>query len=398
MNGTGVFVLRDPTTLIPMQTASFASEDDFQHLLANFPELLAGDQIDADTPRRFILVAREQPVASEEGGGNRWSLDHLFLDQEGIPTLVEVKRGTDTRIRREVVGQMLDYAANAIVYWPVEELRRRFESRCEGEGQEPASILATLLGGSEEEDPDVFWGRVRTNLQAGRIRMLFVADRIPAELRRVVEFLNGQMQPAEVLAVELRQYEGQGLRTLVPVVIGQTQEAAQKKSAGTGPRPKRAWDEAAILSAITDSYGAAIGREVERIMDWIRRNADQAPGFGLREKGYRLPTPRFFKQQLQGDVDKSGKAPPAPVDVRDILEVTSSALLTLPRTYPDRSMAWVIASDLLDAEIRGKQAIPVVVDGKEIKPPRHNIDHCASVTLNGRGNSDTQVVYIVDNI
>ena len=56
-------------------------------------------------------------------GGNRWSLDHLFLDQEGIPTLVEVKRGTDTRIRREVVGQMLDYAANAIVYWPVEELR-----------------------------------------------------------------------------------------------------------------------------------------------------------------------------------------------------------------------------------------------------------------------------------
>ena len=91
MNGTGVFVLRDPTTLIPMQTASFASEDDFQHLLANFPELLAGDQIDTDTPRRFILVAREQPVASEEGGGNRWSLDHLFLDHEGIPTLVEVE-------------------------------------------------------------------------------------------------------------------------------------------------------------------------------------------------------------------------------------------------------------------------------------------------------------------
>jgi len=28
--------------------------------------------------------------------------------------VVEVKRGTDTRIRREVVGQMLDYAANAV--------------------------------------------------------------------------------------------------------------------------------------------------------------------------------------------------------------------------------------------------------------------------------------------
>ena len=67
-------------------------------------------------------------VPSEEGGGWRWSLDHLFLDQDGIRTLVEVKRSTDSRIRREVVGQMLDYAANAVVYWPVEEIRSTFRS------------------------------------------------------------------------------------------------------------------------------------------------------------------------------------------------------------------------------------------------------------------------------
>jgi len=53
-------------------------------------------------------------VPSIDGGGDRWSADHLFLDQDAIPTFVEVKRSTDTRIRREVVGQMLDYAANAI--------------------------------------------------------------------------------------------------------------------------------------------------------------------------------------------------------------------------------------------------------------------------------------------
>ena len=42
------------------------------------------------------------------------------------PTLVEVKRSSDTRERREVVGQMLDYAANAVVYWPIETIRARF--------------------------------------------------------------------------------------------------------------------------------------------------------------------------------------------------------------------------------------------------------------------------------
>ena len=53
-------------------------------------------------------------------------MDHLFLDQDSIPTIVEVKRSTDTRIRREVVGQLLDYAANAVVYWPVERLQAQF--------------------------------------------------------------------------------------------------------------------------------------------------------------------------------------------------------------------------------------------------------------------------------
>jgi len=49
--GTGVFVLQNESTLVAMQAASFASEDDFQRLLAAFPELLAGDQIDAEVPR-----------------------------------------------------------------------------------------------------------------------------------------------------------------------------------------------------------------------------------------------------------------------------------------------------------------------------------------------------------
>lgn len=274
MTGTGVFVLRDAATLVAMQAASFASEDDFQRLLAEFPELLIGDQIDAEVPRRFILVSREQPVASEEGGSNRWSLDHLFLDQEGIPTLVEVKRGTDTRIRREVVGQMLDYAANAIVYWPIEDLRARFEARCEWENRDPESVLAGFVG--DDTGGEQFWARVRTNLQAGRIRMLFVADRIPTELRRVVEFLNGQMQPAEVLAIELRQYEGQGLRTLVPVLIGQTQEAAQKKRSGSAAaREARQWDEASVLAGIGERSGPEIMQAARRIADWARENADR---------------------------------------------------------------------------------------------------------------------------
>jgi len=45
--------------------------------------------------------------------------------------------------------------------------------------------------------------------------------------------VNQQMSPAEMLALELRQFAGEGLKTIVPIVYGQTEEAKQKKEAGS---------------------------------------------------------------------------------------------------------------------------------------------------------------------
>lgn len=111
---TGIFLLQKDKSLIEMNVTEFITEDSFQELLENYPNLLAGDQIDEREPRKWLLVSREVSIPDSDKSGGRWSVDHLFLDQEGIPTLVEVKRASDTRIRREVVGQLLEYAANAL--------------------------------------------------------------------------------------------------------------------------------------------------------------------------------------------------------------------------------------------------------------------------------------------
>jgi hypothetical protein len=66
--------------------------------------------------------------------------------------------------------------------------------------------------------------------------MLFVADETPPELQRIVEFLNEQMQAAEVLAIEIKQYVGEGHKTLVPRLIGQTAKAQATKG---GVRQKK---------------------------------------------------------------------------------------------------------------------------------------------------------------
>lgn len=263
----GLFVIKEDGKLVGLTETRYDSESLLQELLARHPDLLAGDQMDADQPRRWLLVTREVGVPDDPDGADRWSLDHLFIDQDAVPTLVEVKRSSDTRIRREVVGQMLDYAANAVLHWPVETIRAAFERRCEREVLSPDEEMGRFLG--PESDGDVFWQKVKTNLQAGRVRLLFVSDAIPAELRRIVEFLNQQMDPAEVLGVEIRQYSGQGLKTLLPRLVGQTAQAEHKKAAGTA-RGRR-WDEASFFAQLADRGDEREMRVARALFDWGRR-------------------------------------------------------------------------------------------------------------------------------
>ena len=131
---------------------------------------------------------------------------------------------------------------------------------------------------------------MKTNLLAGRIRMLFVADIIPLELRRIVEFLNEQMDPAEVLAIELRQFAGEGLKTIVPMVFGQTQEATKKRNGGgvTGQR----WDRERLFEKLKQHAGTREFEIAEKIFDWMRKDGRSLVFGAGRENGSVYPVLR----------------------------------------------------------------------------------------------------------
>jgi hypothetical protein len=257
----GIFLIQPNGDLVEMNETPYDSEDLLQALLAKYPSLLAGNQIDPKAPRKWLFIERESAIPSMEGGGGRWSADHLFLDQDAVPTIVEVKRSSDTRIRREVVGQMLDYAANAVVYWPVDRLRERF-AKTHGEAADEK--LNEFLDGLR--DPEEFWQIANKNLQDRNIRLLFVADEIPTELQRIVEFLNEQMDKTEVLAIEIKQFVGRGQTGLVPRVIGRTAEAQVKKSP-TSPGTPATVEE--IIEAIRERSPSE-AETAERILDWAK--------------------------------------------------------------------------------------------------------------------------------
>ena len=74
------------------------------------------------------------------------SIDNLFPSiKRASRQSWEVKRSTDTRIRREVVGQMLDYAADAVTYWPVTRIRSMFEDWHGNLNHDPDEVLSAFL-------------------------------------------------------------------------------------------------------------------------------------------------------------------------------------------------------------------------------------------------------------
>jgi hypothetical protein len=262
-----IFLIDSKGEIVEMCDQPYDSEQLLQELLAKYPSVLAGDQMKGGAPVRWLLVEREAGIPDKADGAERWSLDHVFIDQNGIPTLVEVKRSSDTHIRREVIGQMLDYAANAVLYWPLDTIRQRFEETCRERELEPNTVVAEFVGSGATTDGEKaiaqFWEMVETNLRAGKIRLIFAADEIPAELRRVVEFLNEQMSPGEVLAIEIRQYVGTGVRTLVPNVI-------QSLKSVTTPvtRTVSQWDRDSFISTLLQRQGAERVAVAEQLLKW----------------------------------------------------------------------------------------------------------------------------------
>lgn len=267
MSKEGLFHIDESGELVSMSITPYEAESLLQGLLENYPDLLAGGQMTPDDPRRWALVKREQGVPDRDSSSARWSVDHLFVDQDAIPTLVEVKRSSDTRIRREVVGQMLDYAANGVRYWPIGDLQLAYESTQRELGRDPGEVIHELCG-DRSLSVEAFFDRVADNLRGGKIRMVFVADVIPDELMRITEFLNEQMSPAEVFAVEVKQFKapGHGGTVIVPAVFGRTASASVKNSRQDAPSRAELLETSSVPTRQVLERLAAVAEEHDGVM------------------------------------------------------------------------------------------------------------------------------------
>jgi hypothetical protein len=67
----GIYQIDENGNLIGLQEQPYDSEARLQELLARYPDLLAGDQMQSGGLRRWILIGREMGLPSEEDGSDR---------------------------------------------------------------------------------------------------------------------------------------------------------------------------------------------------------------------------------------------------------------------------------------------------------------------------------------
>ena len=259
-----------------------------QDLLDDNFALVPGDQIKPTDPRRWMMIKREMPIPDPNSGTDRWSLDFVAIDQSAMLTLVECKIYNDTRSRREVIGQVFEYVANAQYYWTADYLKTCAEDTAKQKGMELDMLIASLHPDEdlEVESPEDLFEQAIANLKEGIVRLVFFLEEAPRELKSIADFLNRQMKRAEVLVVEARQYPNGQSRILVPSLFGYTEQARlAKETVRVKPANvsgRRKWNENTFFENALSVLNNQQVEAVRALYEFSKSTADEiAWGTGM---------------------------------------------------------------------------------------------------------------------
>jgi len=186
-------------------------------LIAAHPAILPVHDLDPSYGR-LITITRELSIP---GVG---FVDVLLMDEHGRLVVVECKLWRNPQARREVVGQILDYARE-LSRFAYEDLQRQVSIATRRQGN-VLFAMAQEAGGDLGEAE--FVDRVTRDLAAGRFLLLVVGDGIAEGTRRIGEYLRDQPGLAFSFGLieiaEYRHSDGQGQEHVImqPRVLAQT--------------------------------------------------------------------------------------------------------------------------------------------------------------------------------
>lgn len=175
-------ILRDGSTTILRQLSlaealGGVSEAQLQDIVHRHPGSLPIDEVDPSF-RNPISICRELRTSAG-------AIDNLLVTTSGLPILVECKLWRNPESRREVVGQIIDYAKE-LSRWTSSDLQREVSRRLGVPGN---AMLDLVRAVDPSVDEMAFNDALSLNLRRGRFLLLILGDGIREGVEAIAEYL-----------------------------------------------------------------------------------------------------------------------------------------------------------------------------------------------------------------
>ena len=258
-------LLIDSRKVTPLSETEFTGEGKLQDYLEEYPTLIPLADI-VEGASDLICIGRE--VSAGSG-----SIDLLCIDKDSLLTVVETKLRRNREARREVIGQIIEYASY-VSQWTADDVYRianeyfakstRMPECYKGKTLE--TIMQEIIG-PELLDED-FRAKIEQNLRDGRIRLIIAVDELIEPLRATVTFLNSHSN-FDVLLLQVTDFqESETKKVLVPLLFGYSTKS------GGGGRGIKHWDEVSFLTDTKERCEPKIAEAVTKLYEFTKGHAD----------------------------------------------------------------------------------------------------------------------------
>lgn len=164
---------------LPQQgPAAALLEAEIQELVHSHPAALPIAEID---PMFVGAISVCREMALDRAG----RVDNFLITPSGLPVLVECKLWRNPEARREVIGQILDYA-KVLSRWSFSDLQREVGRRT---GMGPDALLKRVRAFAPSVNEVQFTDAVTANLRRGRFLLLILGDGVREDVEAIASYL-----------------------------------------------------------------------------------------------------------------------------------------------------------------------------------------------------------------
>lgn len=290
-------------TAIPLERIEFddtsRNEDWLQELLFKHPELIPFEELDP-LFRNSVPVAREV----ESGSG---PIDILYVNADGLLTIVETKLWRNPQSRREAVAQIINYAA-VLSKATYEQLSQAVDETTESKKDLLVEAARSSVTSFDEQR---FHDGLSQNLRHGRFLLLIIGDGIREDVDDMAEFLSRQPNLGFTLRlIEMAMYrlakETTKAILVQPQIIARTREIVRAivKVEGsnvvvdTPPEPVKEAIGGGRFKIAPEQFYQLLADEVPpSVVDFVKWMVEHAPDHRLKVQWMQAgPVFKFFHE------------------------------------------------------------------------------------------------------